>query len=125
MMRMQEKQLIQLHQHFRKYLSSVQHLVQHRTVLSTQSLTLTTLLKIQQALNHQSVIQIWQQRWLSTLTTTSLHRQVRQCLHRLTRLIRVYYHYFSNYNQLIKHTIIEKAFGKPDVFLYLIFFIKS
>ena len=97
--------------------SSVQHLAQLRTVSSIQSLTLTTLLKIQQALNHQSVIQIWQQRWLSTLTTTSLHRQVRQCLHRLTSLTRVYYHYFSNYNQLIKHTIIEKAFGKPDVFL--------
>ena len=55
-----------------------------------------------QQLNHRFVIQIWLQKWLSTLIITFLHRQVSLCLHRLIRLTRVYYHYLANSKQSSK-----------------------
>ena len=83
---------------FQKYLHRDLHSVLFRTVLSTQSTTSTTLLRIPHQLSLVFVIQIWLKRWLTTARITFLLRLDSLCLHRLISLTRVYSHSFSNYN---------------------------
>ena len=86
----------------------------YRIVWSILFQTLITYLRIHLLLSLVSVIQTWRMRWLTTARIIFLHRQVSLCWLRLTRAIRVYYHYFSSLKN-------EKRTGFPVLFLFFNF----
>ena len=103
--------------HYRRFQTRDLHSVLFRTVLSTQSTTLTTLLRIPHQLSLVSVIQIWLKRWLTTARTTFLLRLDSLCLHRLISLIRVFSHSYSNHPQL--HVVQYKRARKELFYISL------